>query len=417
MNTELFIAKRLFFDKKSSNGLSKRIINIALVGIALGLAVMILSVSIVTGFKNEIRDKVIGFGSHIQIINFDSNYSYETQPIEKNQPFLSKIKQIENISSINIFGTKPGIIKTENSIQGINFKGVSEDYNWSFFEKHLIQGTIPEFDDTARSNKILISQKVTQLLKLSIGDPVVTVFINKDERNPRIMQFIIGGIYNTGLEEFDNIFIIGDIKNIQRLNNWDQNQVSGFEVSLVNFDQLEQSESQIRDLVINYNEDPGTALRTISIPRKYPQIFDWLAILDMNVWVILTLMVLVAGFNMISALLVLILERISMVGILKSMGSPNWSIRKTFLYLSGFLISRGLIWGNIIGIVILLLQKYFKIIPLDPASYFVEVVPVNFSIPDILLLNIGTMTIVLIILLVPSYYISKISPEKTIRFN
>jgi lipoprotein-releasing system permease protein len=417
MNTELFISNRLFFDKSNQQFLSKKIIRIALFGIALGLAVMIVSVAVITGFKTEIRNKVIGFGSHIQIINFDSRNSYEIPPISQNQPFLGKLKTINNIENIQVFATKPGMIKTDESIQGIVFKGVDPSYNWSFFQKNLVDGQIPQLNDTNRTNEILLSENVSRLLKLKTGDLAVLYFINENEVTPRMLQLKVCGIYRTSLEEFDNLFIMGDIKHVQRLNDWQNDEISGFEVLVSDFNKIDFIEWEIRNLVVDYSQNNSAILRTESITRQYPQIFDWLSILDMNVWVILFLMVMVAGFNMISALLVLILERSTMIGVLKALGSPNWSIRKVFLYLSVFLTSRGMLWGNAIGIAIILLQKVFHLIKLNPATYYVDVVPVNFNMVHILLLNIGCIVVTTLMLVIPSYLVSKISPDKSIRFD
>lgn len=417
MNTELFISNRLFFDKTNQHFLSKKIIRIALFGIALGLAVMIVSVAVITGFKTEIRNKVIGFGSHIQIVNYESRNSYELPPISKNQPFLGKLDSLDYIKKIQVFATKPGMIKTDESIQGIVFKGVEPSYNWTFFQKNLVEGELPQLNDTSRVNEILLSGNVSKLLKLKIGDSAVLYFLNENEVTPRMLQLKVCGIYRTSLEEFDNLFIIGDIKQVQRLNDWQSDQVSGFEILVSDFDKIDLFEREIRSLVVDYSQENDAILRTESITRQYPQIFDWLSILDMNVWVILSLMVLVAGFNMISALLVLILERSTMIGVLKALGSPNWSIRKVFLYLSVFLTSRGMLWGNAIGIAIILLQKVFHIIKLNPATYYVDVVPVNFNIVHILLLNVGCLVITTFMLIIPSYLVSKISPDKSIRFD
>ncbi len=417
MNTELFIANRLFFDKTNKQFLSQRIIRIALFGIALGLAVMIISVSVITGFKSEIRNKVIGFGSHIQIINFESQNTYEIPPISSNQSFLHELKRINGIKKIEVFATKPGMIKTDEFIQGIVFKGVDTDYNWDFFQKNLVQGRLPEINETNRINEILLSENVCNLLKLEVNDLAILYFINENENNPRLLQLKVSGIYKTSLEEFDNLFVIGDIKQIQRLNDWESDQISGFEILVDDFKNIEFIEQQVRSVVISYSNDNSAILRTESITRQYPQIFDWLSILDMNVWVILFLMVMVAGFNMISGLLVLILERSNMIGVLKALGSPNWSIRKVFLYLSVFLTSRGMLWGNIIGIALVLFQKLLHVIKLNPETYYVDVVPVNFSLIYILLLNAGSLLITSLMLVIPSYLVSKISPDKTIRFD
>lgn len=417
MNTELFISKRLFFDKANRKLLSQRIIRIALTGISLGLAVMIVSVAVVTGFKNEIRNKVIGFGSHIQLVNYDSNSSYETQPISKNQPFLEDVRQVGGVNYLQPFATKPGMIKTDEYIQGIVFKGVDTDFHWDFFKQNLLEGRVPLFNDSSRVNEIILSKYVSDLLHLKLNDKAVIYFINENEVIPRLRQMEVCGIYDTGFEEFDKLFILGDLKQVQRLNDWNNDQVTGFELILNRFDKLDEIEQEIRSIIISYRSEDAEVIRTESITRMYPQIFDWLDILDMNVWIILLLMVIVASFNMVSGLLVLILERASMIGVLKAMGSQGWSIRKIFIYLSVFLTGRGMLWGNLIGIAIVALQSIFHIIKLDPSSYYVSFVPMNLSLLHILLLNLGTVAITSVILIIPSWLISKISPDKTMRFD
>jgi len=417
MNTELFISRRLFFEKSNKKVLSQKIIRIALVGITLGLAVMIISVAVVTGFKNEIRNKVIGFGSPIQVVNFDMNNSYETQPVSKKQPFLDELKTLDGVRQVQVFATKPGMIKTDEYIQGIVFKGVDSGYDWNFFGNNLVKGSLPVITDSVRSDEILISDQVSRLLEVSVGDRVVLYFINEDESNPRMLQLTVCGLFNTSMEEFDNLFVLGDLQQVQRLNNWQSDQISGFEVVISDFDRIDEIEQEVRNTVLDYSIENDAILRTTNITREYPQIFDWLSILDMNVWIILFLMAVVAGFNMISGLLVLILERSKMIGVLKALGSPNWSIRKIFLYLSVFLTSRGMIWGNVIGIAFIVVQNCFEVLKLNPTTYYVDVVPVNFSLLHIILLNIGTIAATTLMLVVPSYLVSKISPEKTIRFD
>lgn len=417
MNTELFIARKLFFDKTNKQLLSQKIIRISLYSIAISFAVMLISVAVVTGFKEEIRNKVIGFGSHIQIVNFNSHNSYELDPISRNQTFLKILSEFEEITNIQVFASKAGMIKTEESIQGIVFKGVDTNYNWAFFEQNLIEGRIPQLQESERSKEILLSEQVAKLLKLKLDDSAVFYFIHENETYPRLRKFKICGIYRTSLEEFDNLFVLGDIKQIQSLNEWQNDQISGFEIEINNFDKIDEIEQKIRNTVVSYTADNQAILRTESITRLYPQIFDWLSILDMNVWVLLILMIFVAGFNMISGLLVLILERSTMIGVLKALGSPNWNIRKIFLYLSFFLTGRGILWGNAIGISIIVLQKTFSILKLDRATYFIDVVPMNFSFLHLILLNVSSIVIITIMLMIPSYLISKISPDKTIGFD
>jgi lipoprotein-releasing system permease protein len=413
---ELFIARRLFHDKDNRHNLSRRIIHIALAGIALGIMLMLMSVAIVTGFKKEISDKVIGFAANIQIVNFDSNLSFETAPINRNQPFLTDIRSIKNIEDISVFATKPGIIKTGENIQGVVLKGVEKRFDWSFFRKHLILGKIPALEGT-RSPDVLISENIRSRLQLKLNDPLYMYFVIENEKLPRVRQFRICGIYRTNLQEFDDLFVLGDLRQVQHINGWDSLQVSGFDVRLRDFSQLDITANEVTGEVIHYGKDPGSTLRCITIRQKYPQIFDWLSILDMNVWIILALMVLVAGFNMISALLVLVLERIRMIGTLKAMGSSDRSIRKIFLYLSGFLISRGMIWGNLIGILLLLVQKYFKPVTLDASTYYMDYVPVHITLLQILLLNAGAWAVSMLMMLIPGIFISRIAPDKILRFD
>ncbi len=416
MNTELFIARRLFSSKDSEQQLSRRIVRLAVAGISLGMVVMILAVAIVTGFQQEIASKVNGFAAHLQIVNYDSNQSYQTIPIDENQPFLSAIDSVPGIRHIQQFATKPGIIKAGDEIQGVVLKGISADFDWQFFDRYKLEGErIPL--DSSRSDRVWISEQISKLLTLKLGDKFRMYFLNADEKVPRIRQFTVGGIFRTGLEEFDRMFVLVDLRHVQRLNNWSDNQISGFEIFVDDLDDLQPISYEVRSLVLERLAADAPLLRVVNVKEKYPYIFDWLSLLDMNVWIILLLMVLVAGFNMISGLLVIILERTRMIGILKSMGAANVNIRKIFLYLSGFLVGKGLLWGNIIGVVLCLLQYYFKIIHLDPSSYYVDTVPVNLHISHLLLLNVGALAVTLLMLIGPSYLVGRISPEKTIRFE
>jgi lipoprotein-releasing system permease protein len=392
-------------------------VNIALFGIVLGLAVLIVSVAIVSGYKSEVGRKVIGFGSHLQIDNLDSNQSYETSPISQNQPFLQELKNIEGIRHVQIYATKPGIIRTEDAIQGVVLKGVGPDFDWSFFQENKVAGEPFQVQDTVRSNQVWVSKQMADLLKLNLGDDLTMFFIHESEAVPRQRKFKLAGIYKTSLEEFDRMFVLVDINHIRKLNNWKNDEVSGFEVLVNDFNELPRQEKAIRDLLLRNTGPDSPVLQVVSIKDKYRHIFDWLSLLDMNVWVILVLMVLVAGFNMVSSLLVIILERTQMIGILKAMGARNWSIRKVFLYFSLMLILKALVWGNILGIGICLIQQYTQVLKLDPTSYFLEYVPINLKIWHILLLNVGTVVITILMLLLPSYFITRISPEKTIRFE
>ena len=414
LNTELYIARRLYSEGSDDKKISRPIISISIIGIALGLAVMILSVAIVTGFKSEIRNKIIGFGSHIQIINHDTNTSFETKPVNKKQDFYPGLDSIEGIKHIQPFAIKAGILKTRDNIQGAVLKGVGPDFDWSFFQENIIRGQAFRVNDSTTTDRILVSQYIANLLELDTADFVGMYFV---EDPPRMRRFKVAGIYNTGLQELDKQFILGDIKHVQRLNNWDEEQVSGFEVLIEDFDRIPRLTSFIRNNYTYKVFEDGSKLRVLSITEKYPQIFDWLNVTDINVWVILILMLAVAGFNMISGLLILILERTNMIGLFKAMGSKNWNIRKIFLYLSSFLIGKGMLWGNVIGIALCLIQQQFGLISLDPANYMLTEVPINLKIMHIILLNAGTLVITVMMLVIPSYVVAKISPIKTIRFN
>jgi lipoprotein-releasing system permease protein len=414
VNTEIFIARKLILSKDNRKSISRSILNIAIFGISLGLAVMIVAMAVVTGFKNEITRKVVGFAAHIQILNFDSNISYETQPISSQQEFLEELKEDPSIASVQVFATKAGIIKTKSDIQGVVLKGIGPGYDWGFLQEYLQEGEILSLNDSSRSNNVLISRYIASLLKLNLNDDFLMYFIQDP---PRMRRFTVAGIFETSLEEFDKVFIFGDIRHIQKLNDWSEEQISGFEVNLTTFSELESQTYNVMNMVGFGFEEDGSRLKVINIHDKYPQIFDWLNLQDMNVLIILILMLVVAGFNMVSGLLILILDRTNMIGILKALGSPNVSIRKIFMYQSGFLILRGLFWGNIIGIGICLLQKYTGIMELDQSSYYLNTVPVNLNVLYIVVLNLGTALAIIGMLIIPSMIISRISPARAIRFE
>lgn len=416
MNTELFIARRIIGKKDSKGNISRPIVNIAVAAIAIGLCVMIMSVSIVTGFKKEIRKKVVGFGSHIQIVNHDSNFSFETIPISKKQGFIDDVQRLESVKHIQVYATKAGIIKSGDQNQGIVLKGIGPDFDWSFFKANLIEGDHFELTDTGLCNSVLISKYISSLLQLEV-DSTLKVFFIDEKGRLRGRPLTVSGIYDTGYEEFDKTFALVDIKHIQKLNAWNEDLISGFEIMLHNYSFLEETTIEIRNMVAyTYNEDGGK-LKVENIREKYSQEFGWLDLQDINVWVILIIMTIVAGINMISSILILILERTNMIGILKSLGTQNWSVRKIFLYNAAFLIGKGLFWGNLIGIGLSLLQLYFNIVPLDPATYYIDTVPINFNILHILLLNAGTFMVIVAMLIIPSVIITKISPVDAIRFN
>lgn len=407
MNTAFFIASRFIKGDKNSGSISKPIIKISVLGVALGLIVMILAVSIVNGFKTKIRDKVIGFSGHIQIQNYDINTSFEPVPINKNQDFLPEIKSIPDVRHIQSYAIKSGIIKTGENIEGVILKGISTDFDWSFFNDKIVEGEKILFNDSAASNEILISKNLASKLKLKLGDNLAMYFI---QQPPRVRKLTIKGIYQTGLEEFDKLYVIGDLKHIQKLNDWDENYISGFEVYIKDFHNMNLVSDKINDL-LNYD------LIAKSIRDLNPQIFDWLDLQDVNIRIILSLMILVAGINMIATLLILILEKTPTIGLLKSMGMKNSEIQKIFIFNSAFIIGKGLFWGNLIGLAICFIQLKFGILKLDETSYYLKEVPVIINFWHLLLLNAGTMLTCLLMLLVPSYIISRITPVKAIRVS
>ncbi len=373
-----------------------------------------MAVAIITGFKRDISAKVTGFGAHIQILNLDSNLSYETIPVPARLESLDKVSEMEGVRNIQPFAIKAGIIKTGEEIHGAVLKGIDKNYDWSFIKAHLIEGEIFRLNDSLRSNEVVLSRQTADLLKLGLGDKFTMYFIQEP---PRARTFTIEGIYSTSLEEFDRLYIYADIRQVQRLNNWHEGEVSGHEVLLEDREGLSEMAVQIREEIgFDFLED-GSRLRVETIEEKYTQIFDWLNLQDLNVVVLIILMLVVAGFNMISGLLILILERTNMIGILKGLGCTNVSIRKIFLYQSAYLTLIGLAWGNLIGLGLCYAQKYFNLVPLDPSSYYLDTVPINLNLIHILLLNLGTMIITILFLILPSMIISRISPDKSIRFG
>ena len=407
MNTSLFIAKRLYNTKENNNNYTRPIIRIAILAIALSVAIMILSVFILSGFKNEISNKVFGFGGHINISKFNYNQSYENDPIYLNADVFSKIESLDFVSSIHPFATKAGIIKESDEILGVVLKGVDKNYNWKFFGENLISGELPVFNDSSTSKNVIISKNISNKMKLDVGDDLVMYYVQKPTR---VRKFKVIGIYNTGLAEFDEVVVIGDLKHIQKLNNWEDNQVGGYEVITNNVSNIELF-SEIIDENIDYD------LKALDIKQKYPQIFDWLRLQDFNVLIILILMLIVGGVNMITSLLIIILEKSRLIGILKAIGATNWNIRNVFIYNSLYIIFNGLFWGNLIALTFSICQNYFDLISLDENIYFMSFVPVKIELMSLFLINIGTIIICYLILVIPSVVISKISPAKSIKFE
>lgn len=414
MNFELFIAKRIHFSKEGDRQATPPVVRIAMIGIALGLAVMILSVAIVIGFKKEIRNKVIGFGSHIQITNLDTNTSYESTPIAVSDTLLSELKAFPGIKHIEAFATKPGILKTDTDFQGIVLKGVDDGYDWTFFRNNLKEGKLPDINTEKASTEVLISRYMADLLGLATGDSFLTYFVQEEVR---ARKFFITGIYETGFEDYDKIFVITDIRQIRRLNGWADDEVSGLELFVDDYDKLDQTAEDLYFELSEKQDRNGNVYYTRSIKELNPMIFDWLDVQDINVVVILVLILAVAGFTMISGLLIIILERTNMIGVLKALGESNKSIRKIFLYISFFLIGKGMLWGNAVGILLCIIQSHFHVFKLDPSIYYLDAVPIDLNIGSLIFLNIGTLLVSMLMMLAPSVLITKIEPAKSIRFE
>ena len=412
MNTSFFIAKRLIRagGKAESNTISgtRPIVRIAIAGIALGLAVMIVSMAIVTGFQKEITDKIVNFSSDIVITEYSNLNAIEPRPVSKEQAFYPSLTEIDGIRHIQVFATKAGIIKTDEEIEGVVVKGVGSDFDWSFFKKHLVEGDIFSTTDSSRSKNILISENISKKLKLAVGDRMEVFFIQNEKQRARV--FNVTGIYKTSLAEYDDRYVITDITHIQRLNKWSKDQVAGVEVFVDDFSRLEELEDVVYHSI-------GAELFSAHVKELQPQMFDWLDLQDMNVRVIIILMLVVAGFNMISALLIMIIERVYLIGTLKSLGMNDGQIQGIFICQALYLTAVGLFWGNLIGIALCLIQQQFGIITLDEASYYVKVVPINLQLVHILLLNGGTLFFCFLMLLLPSMVVSRIQPLKAIRFS
>jgi len=411
VNFEFFIARRIVASKDYKSSISAPIIKIAITAIALGLIMMLISIATGVGLQKKIREKVSAFNGDIIITKYDSNFSDDSQiPISKNQSFYPNFNLTEGVKHIQATATKGGVIRTETDFEGVIVKGVGADYDWQYFEEFLIEGALPEFTKDL-NREILLSTYLATRLKLKVGDKIVTYFFNEDStKPPRNVGLTIVGLYNSGFQQFDEQYVIADIRHIQRLNRWEEDQIGGFEIFVEDFDNV----NAIEEVIF---KETDSELESQTIRDKYYSIFEWLDLFDFNIVLIMVLMILVAGFNMITALLVLILERTQMIGILKALGSSDWSVRKIFLYNAMYLVGVGLFWGNLIGVGLLLLQKYFKLFPLNPDTYYVTEAPVYLDFWYIFLLNAGTFLVCLVILLIPSYIIAKISPVKAIRFE
>lgn len=411
MNFEYFIAKRIIGSKTYKSSVSAPIIKIGITAIAIGIIVMLIAVATGFGLQQKIRDKAVAFNGHVTISNFDNNISEESQfPISINQEFYPEFSSVAGVRHIQAVASKFGVIRTEIDFEGMVFKGVGKDYDWRYFSEFLIEGALPEFTD-GMSNEVIISQYLSNRLQLALGDSFQMYFMKDDANKPPfIRKFDIVGIFNSGFQELDETYFLGDLKHIQRMNKWESDQVGNFEVFITDYNQLDVIGEQI------YRSTPST-LNTQTVKQKYASIFEWINIFDQNTYGIIGIMIIVAGINMITALLVLILERTQMIGLFKALGSNNWTIRKVFLYNASYLILRGLFWGNLIGLSLLFAQKYFGLFPLNPEVYYVTQAPVYINFGYILALNAGTFLLCMVMLLVPSVVITKISPVKAMRYE
>ena len=415
MNFPLYIAKRIYSDQGDKRKVSRPAIRIATIGVAIGLAVMIVTVSVVLGFKHTIRDKVVGFGSHIQVHNIMNYNGSDPHPICANDSLMKAVGKLPGVAKAERFSMTQGILKTDEDFLGIAIKGIAEEYDTTFLSQHLIAGTITSFSDKTSKYKLLVSKMIADKMRLKVGDKVFGYFI--DNQDVRTRKFTISGIYQTNMTRFDETLCFTDLHTANKLNGWTDNQATGIEVLVKDFEKVNETANQFIDNINRTSDEQGNSLTSETIYELYPQVFSWLELLDINVWIILALMVCVAGFTMISGLLIIILERTQMIGILKALGARNKTVRHTFLWFSVFIIGQGLFWGNIVGIGIVLLQKYTGFITLDPQTYYVSEAPMELNLPLVALINIATLLICVFVLIAPSYLISHIHPAKSMRYE
>ncbi len=418
MNVELFIAKRIIAAKQYKSSISSPIIKIAVLAIAIGMVMMLISVATSIGLQHKIREKVAAFNGHVIISKYDNNTSdLSAQPISIKQDFYPEFKTVSGIKHVQAVANKGGVIRTKTDFEGVNLKGVGADYNWEYFQEFLVVGKLPNVSQKKENKELLMSTYLAERLRFKLGDKVTVHFPKQDlNKMPNRRNFKIVGLYNSGFQDFDKTIIVADIRHIQRMNKWqkDKNgnyiQVGDFEVFLNNFDDLEQKGQEIY-------EQTNSFLNVQTIAEKYYTIFEWIKIFDFNTYAIIAIMIFISVINMSVMLLVLILEKTKLIGILKALGSSNWSIRKIFLFNASYIVLIGLFWGNLIGLGLLFTQKYFKLFPLNPATYYVTEVPVYLNLGYIVALNVGTFVICFLLLLIPSAIITKISPVKAIRFE
>ena len=415
MNLSYFIARRIYSDKGDRRKVSRPAIHIATAGVAIGLAIMIITVSVVMGFKHTIRDKVVGFGCHIQVANFLAMQSTDNYPICIDDSTMRAMSRIDGISHVQRYAVAQGILKTDDDFLGIAFKGVAKEYEWDFIRDHLVAGAIPQFSDTASTNAILISTNTASTLKLKQGDRIYGYFVGT--QGVRTRRFTVAGIYETNMSQFDNTLCFTDLYTTCKVNGWKEGQCSGAELTVSDFTRLDATAQNVVEKVNRHTDRYGDTMVSQTIYDAYPQIFSWLSLLDINVWIILVLMICVAGFTMISGLLIIILERTQMIGTLKALGAPNATIRHTFLWFAVFVIGRGMLFGDIAAAALIILQQTTGIVSLDPATYYVSEAPMEVHLPAFAALNAVTLVVSVLILIAPSYLISHISPSKSMRYE
>jgi lipoprotein-releasing system permease protein len=412
LNLEYFIAKRLIKGKEHKISISAPIIKIAITAIAISVFMMLMAIATGVGLKHKIREKVVAFNGHIQIYNYDNNTSdVSVVPVSIEQEFYPEFDSVEGVSHVQAVATKGGIIRTENTFEGCIAKGVGDDYNWDIFKEYLVAGELPDYSGEVNT-QVLLSRFMANRLQLKVGDSFSAFFPKEeDPLKPNQRKFTLVGIYDSGFEEIDSMYVFVDIRHIQRMNKWDADQVGNFEVFLESFDQLDEKIKEI------YGKTVST-LDAQTITNKYYKIFEWIDLFDFNIALIIGIMVIVGGINMITALLVLILERTQMIGVLKALGSANWSIRKVFLYNATYLITIGLFWGNVLGLGLIWVQQKYQVLKFpNPKEYYMDYIPVHIDISTVLILNIGVLILCLLMLMVPSYIITKINPVKAIKFE
>lgn len=415
MNVPYFLARRIYADNDNQKKVSRPAVRIAVIGVAVGLAVMIVSVCVVLGFKHAIRDKVVGFGSHIQVAEFSMLQQGTDSPIEVDDSVMNVLQHIEGVKHVQRFAMKQGILKTDSDFLGVAFKGVGPEFDSTFIQQHLLEGVVPKFSDKSSGNKILVSKVMADKLKLTCGSRIFAYFI--DDSGVRTRHFTIAGIYQTNLTQYDNVMCYVDLYTAVKLNGWQEDMASGAELQVDNFDKLDEVENRVVKLVNRTTDKYGNTYSSKTIKELSPQIFSWLDLLDLNVWIILIIMMAVAAVTMISGLLIIILERTQMIGLMKALGARNPMVRHTFMWFAAFIIGRGLLWGNMIALALVALQYFTGIVKLDPATYYVSSVPVEVNVLFVVLLNIGTLLISLLVLIGPSFLISHIHPAKTMTYE